>query len=229
MHHIHFDEIDSTNAYAKAHYAELEDLSFVSASFQSGGKGREERVWSSPKGENLLFSCVIKSRPIIEEGSFLSLIAAGTVAALLEEEYGLVPEIKWPNDVYVNDRKIAGILLEGVGKECVVIGIGLNVNQTAFEGDYRIAPTSIRVEFGREVNLDRLREKIFHRLYVALRIHEDKERFLLYYKNHDYLLGKKVHYEGGDYVVSGVDGNFSLLLRDKRKVTPVVSGEIQLL
>ncbi len=229
MNIIHFDTIDSTNAYAKAHYRELEDLTFVTASYQSLGKGREDRTWTSPKGENLLFTCVVKDPSTIACGPFLSLIAAGTLAALLEEEFGLVASIKWPNDVYVNGKKIAGILLEGVGNECVAIGIGLNVNQLDFEGSYRIEPTSLAKELGKTVDLARLEDILFHRLYVALRIHDDKERFLLFYKGHDYLLGKEVSYKGEDYKVSGVDEDFSLLLTNGRKTIPVISGEINLL
>ena len=228
MQHLHFASIDSTNAYIKTHYQELEDLSFVSASFQTKGKGRMDRVWQASEGENLLFSVLIKNRPMLACGPFLSLVAAVTVAETLEA-FGLKPAIKWPNDVYLEGKKVAGILLEGIGNECLVIGIGLNVNQRTFLGDYRVTPTSLALSLGKEIDLASLREQLFASLEKNLRGCDQKEHFLSYYRQHDYLLGKSVSYQGLSYTVSGIDASFSLLLNREGKTIAVISDEISLL
>ncbi len=229
MQHLHFDELPSSNDYAKAHFRELEDLTFVSASFQSAGKGRLGRRWSAHKGENLLFSITIKNRPMIDSGPFLSLVAAVAVTSALEEEYGVHASIKWPNDVYVNGRKVCGILLEAEGSDCLVIGIGINVNQTEFDGEYRIPPTSLACMLGHRVDLEAFREKLFNKLESALVHHTEKKRFLDAYRERDFLKGKKVSYEGETYIVEGVDDSFSLLLRGSNGIRPAISGEINLL
>ena len=228
MRHVHFAEIDSTNSYLKARFEELEDLTFLSASFQTAGKGREERNWKASKDENLLFSCLIKNGPMLACGPFLSLVAAVAVTKALEE-YGVHACIKWPNDVYVDGKKIAGILLEGVGSQCLVIGIGINVNQTDFEGEYRVPPTSIAIELGNAIDLDAFRDTVFTILEESLRTCANRRAFLAYYQERDYLRGKKVSYSGEEYVAQGVDERFALLLGKDNETIPVISGEISLL
>lgn len=228
MPRLHFDEIDSTNAYCKSHADLLEDLSFVSASYQSAGRGRNERNWKANKGENLLFSVLLKNGPMLACGPFFSLVSSVAVSKVLER-YGLKPSIKWPNDVYVSGKKIAGILLEGVGSSCLIIGIGINVNQNDFQGEYRVSPTSLSLELRRSVDLSSFREEMFSSLEEELRRCNEKESFLSYYKEHDYLLGKQVRYRGEEWVVQGVDDNFALLLGNGKKTISVISGEISLL
>ena len=226
MQHLHFDELPSSNDYAKAHCRQLDDLTFISASFQSAGKGRLGRRWNAHKGENLLFSILIKNRPMIDSGPFLSLIAATAVSSTLEEEYKVHASIKWPNDVYVDGKKICGILLEGQGDECIVIGIGINVNQTEFDGDYRVPPTSLSCILRHPIDLDSFRERLFANLEKALLRHEDKKHFLSLFRDRDYLKGKRVFYEGNSYVEEGVDDSFSLLLCNDSGLRAVISGEI---
>ena len=152
MQHLHFDELPSSNDYAKAHFREFDDLTFVSTSYQSAGKGRLGRRWSAHKGENLLFSIAIKNRPMIDSGPFLSLVAAVAVTSALEEEYGVHASIKWPNDVWLNGRKLCGILSTmscmATKTEYAVIGIGINVNMREFPED--IPGTSLAQETDHE-------------------------------------------------------------------------------
>ena len=229
MTHVHFAEIDSTNAYCKSHFDALDDLCFVSASYQSAGKGRNERNWKANKGESLLFSCLVKNGPMLACGPFLSLLSSVSVSRTLEEEFDIHPSIKWPNDVYVNGRKIAGILLEGVGRECLVIGIGLNVNQTDFQGEYRIPPTSVARELGHPVDLEAFQKRVFANVEEDLRRYEDKAFFLSYFKRRDYLHGRRVSYQEEEYLAKGVDEDYALLLEKEGKTIRVISNEISLL
>ena len=132
MKELFFETIDSTNTYLKQNYENLDNFTFVRADLQTSGRGRSSRKWLSKKGDNLLFSLLIKDKELINKYKALSINSAYLVLKILEE-YGLKNlSLKWPNDIYVNGNKICGILLESVSKqeiECLIIGIGLNVNQ----------------------------------------------------------------------------------------------------
>ena len=84
---IHFESVDSTNLYIKHHYLEMNHFDIVSSDYQSEGKGRHDRVWKSKKGENLLFSILIKEKYLVSKGGYLSLVASVSVSELIER-YG---------------------------------------------------------------------------------------------------------------------------------------------
>ena len=231
---IHFPSIDSTNAYLKENYEEIDGFTFVSTDYQSNGKGRNDRQWFANEKENLLFSLLIKSEEIVKEGSFVSLIAAVSVAQVLEQ-YGLSHvEIKWPNDIYVNDKKIVGILLEGQVPNYLVIGVGINVNQKNFMGEYRKEPTSMFLELNKEINIDKLKEDVYTTLFNNLtRYSSQKDLLLKYFKNHDYLLNKEVNYVFDNNIhsgiVKGVDENFNIIIESNDGEQHISSGEISLI
>lgn len=148
---VALEEIDSTNAEAKRLAAEgAEDGTLVWARSQTGGYGRQGRGWSSPSG-NLFLSLIVRPECPLSSAAQFSFIAAvalgdaiGSVASpLIEVTY------KWPNDVLLNGRKAAGILLEskgGAGQnlEWLVVGIGANI--TSFPSDARLPATSLHFE-----------------------------------------------------------------------------------
>ncbi len=130
-----FDEIGSTNDYVREHAAELPTGAIVFAESQTRGRGRRGRHWVSPPGVNLLFSVLLRPSFAMEKWSRLTHASALAVARGIEAvSPELVAGIKWPNDIFVAERKIAGILLEshasgsGNGERFAVAGIGLNVN-----------------------------------------------------------------------------------------------------
>lgn len=225
MNVIHFKKINSTNAYVKENYKTLENFTFVSSEEQTSGKGRLDRKWISPKGENLLFSILIKDKKIIEKFNSLSIGTATLVARFLELLGIKNVSVKWPNDVYVNDNKICGILLEGNVEEYIVIGVGLNVNQINFDGEYRISPTSIRKEVGKEMNLALLEVDLFEFIFKHMNQSSFEKKTLDFIENHNYLLGKEVEINGVKGTVKGINKNFSLLINE----TEVNSGEINLI
>ena len=229
MKEIHFASIPSTNTYLKESYASLEDMTFVSAAYQSQGKGRQDRVWEASKGENLLFSILLKRPDLSDQAGFFSLIAATSVCKVLED-YGLSQvTIKWPNDVYVSGKKIAGILLEGQLPEYLVIGIGVNVNQTQFPTGLRHPATSLSLALGKQIDLDDFKRKIYAGLEESLANSALTNRFLDYYSTHDYLQGKTVSINdlSGEYL--GVGKDFSLRLKTSTGIREIVSGEVFLL
>jgi BirA family biotin operon repressor/biotin-[acetyl-CoA-carboxylase] ligase len=123
----------------------------VAADLQTHGRGRLGRRWEAPAGRALLFSVLLHPTPPMALWPELSLVAGDAVAAALREQTSLGAELSHPNDVLIDGRKVAGILPEAsVGR--VVLGIGVNVNQTATElpEETPKPPTSLRVETGRD-------------------------------------------------------------------------------
>ena len=141
----YFETIGSTNDEALAWAAnDTPDLSVVIADEQTAGRGRLDRKWFTPKGTALALSVVL--RPTPEERPHLTRIvglAALAVTTALQKR-GLDARIKWPNDIYWCDRKAAGILIENLWQgsdwKFAVVGIGVNVNQTIFQGNFIIPP-----------------------------------------------------------------------------------------
>jgi len=152
-----FDSLDSTNSTAKElALAGAEEGTIVIAQTQTHGRGRFDRIWQSPEG-GVYLSVIL--RPIVspERTSLLSFVAALAVTTTLES-YGVHVTIKWPNDVRVNGKKIAGILLESEVKgptvNYVVIGIGinLNVNLIRLSSDLRSRSTSMLSELNHAID-----------------------------------------------------------------------------
>jgi BirA family biotin operon repressor/biotin-[acetyl-CoA-carboxylase] ligase len=142
------DECPSTQRLIAADAAEG---TTVATDLQTQGRGRLGRTWEAPKGAALLFSVLLRPQPPMAIWPELSLVAGEAVAAALHEQTGVAAGLGHPNDVLVEGRKIAGVLPEAtVGR--VVLGIGVNVNQTAEDlpGETAKPATSLRVETSRE-------------------------------------------------------------------------------
>lgn len=149
----------STNADAfRMAEAGADEGTVIIADAQSGGKGRMGRVWSSPPGINLYCSVVLRPTVKPYEAAQLTFLSAVAVARAIEQTTQLKPEIKWPNDVLIQGRKVAGLLnemsAETDGINFVILGIGVNLNMTAaqFPADLRTPATSLLLEQGRPVS-----------------------------------------------------------------------------
>lgn len=137
----------------------------VTATHQTGGRGRRGRIWVDADGESLLMSVILRPRVPPEEAPRLSLVGGIAVVDALKTFAGLGARIRWPNDVLVGERKICGILPEAATSapgtlDHVILGIGLNVNQVAFADAWRTAATSVRMETGRVSDLDEARASL---------------------------------------------------------------------
>lgn len=226
--YIHFKEIDSTNTYLKNHHSQYDDLTFVSASYQLNGHGRMNRVWQSNKNENIMFSLLIKNSILIEKFSTLSLLMASCVYKLLTGLKIKDVKIKWPNDVYVNNKKICGILLEGIGSTCLVLGIGLNVNQKLFEDKNAISITNIT---NKKYNLYLLKRKLYKIILNEINmLLENKSDYLHVIKNNDYLMNKEVYTTINNQKelvkVLKINDDNSLKVLLNNKEYDLISGEI---
>ena len=227
---IHFETIDSTNTYLKENYEKLDNFTFVSADFQSAGRGRNNRNWKSEKGENLLFSLLIKDKALIDKFSSLSVISAFSIIKALNLEH---LSIKWPNDIYYKDSKLCGILLEAVTRneiECLIVGIGLNVNQRDFVGEYKRTPTSL-YQITKQINdIEQLKQSIFNQIYTDFMNVKEGYDFYNDIKEYDYLKDRKVYAEINNKVkqikVIGIDSDYSLKVLKDNETYNLSSGEI---
>lgn len=227
---IHFETIDSTNTYLKKNYENLDNFTFVSADFQSAGRGRNNRNWKSEKGENLLFSLLIKDKALIDKFSSLSVISAFSIIKALNLEH---LSIKWPNDIYYKDSKLCGILLEAVTRneiECLIIGIGLNVNQREFAGEYKRTPTSLYKITNQTQDMRLLKDKIFNQIYYDFMKVKEGYDFYNDIKEYDYLKDRKVYAEINNEVqqiqVLGINSDYSLKVLKDNETYNLSSGEI---
>ena len=171
---LRFDELDSTNTEAlnQARRGADEGLCIV-AQRQTAGRGRHGRTWISEKDAGLYFSIVL--RPKIET-RFLSLITLMTAVAVYETlaTFSLKPDIKWANDVHINDKKISGILAETTETKsglAVIVGIGINLKSSNFPTEIAQTATSIEQETEEPINIELLLENLtlnLHKFYSIL-------------------------------------------------------------
>jgi BirA family biotin operon repressor/biotin-[acetyl-CoA-carboxylase] ligase len=149
-----FDTIDSTNACARTlGDAGTAEGAVVVSDFQTNGRGRLGRTWISEPGENVLLSVLLRPRISIENAGLLTLYASVAIARAIERHIGEPVECKWPNDLFLHEKKFCGILLENLFQQTevsyAVIGAGINVNQKSFPDEISAHGTSLAIEAGR--------------------------------------------------------------------------------
>lgn len=233
------EETASTNLLAK----ELAERgsphgTTVLARRQTAGRGRRGREWVSLDGEHLYLSLILRPSLPPERAFELTLTTAVALAETLEE-FGFDPRIKWPNDLELDGRKVAGILAElaagEVGLEHVVVGVGVNVDAPAeaFPEELRARATSLRAASGHALSIATLAAAFLARLEEWLVLHESLgfETVLDSWRARSSTLGSQVSVLLGDQVIAGVadevDATGALLVRDPAgKVTRVVAGEL---
>lgn len=231
-----FPTIGSTNDVAAQHATagDREGAVFV-ADAQTSGRGRRGRTWFSPPGAGLYVSTILRPgrSPERERATSLTTIAAGV--ALVEgvrNATGFTTSLKWPNDVYVARRKLAGILAEGIG-ESVVLGYGINISTASFPPELGDRATSLETELGRGVDGAR----VFAETLAAL---ADRYRDLLAGR-FDAILdawralapaatGARVSWAtpAGERigVTAGIDDRGALLVRSGDAIERIVAGEL---
>jgi BirA family biotin operon repressor/biotin-[acetyl-CoA-carboxylase] ligase len=231
-----FPTIGSTNDVAahRAAAGDHEGAVFV-ADAQTSGRGRRGRTWFSPPGAGLYVSTILRpsrSRER-ERATLLTTMAAGV--ALVEGvrcATGLTPSLKWPNDLYVGKRKLAGILAEGIG-DFVVVGYGINISTASFPGELADRATSLETELGRSVD----RARVFAETLASLASRYGD----LLSARFDAILdawralapaaqGARVSWttpEGEKHgVTAGIDDRGALLVKTAASVERIVAGEL---
>ncbi len=211
---IHIEETDSTNRWLKAHG---EGTMVVVADYQTAGKGCGTNSWESERGKNLTFSMLIHPTDIPASQQFrITEVVSVALCEVLEQYIGDV-SIKWPNDIYMGDKKICGVLIENrlQGNVIVdsIIGIGLNVNQTEFVSDAP-NPVSLRQLLGREID----REALLHDFLETLETVSSSETTYSAYRNKLFRMGKQAVFsdETGRFegTIQDVETDGRLLIKD---------------
>ncbi|HPW90424.1 MAG TPA: biotin--[acetyl-CoA-carboxylase] ligase [Paludibacteraceae bacterium] len=179
--HIHLPEVDSTNVWLRNNLAHYRHGFVISTDYQTCGKGQVNTHWESERGANLLFTLLLEPCKIpVEQQFLLSQLISISIVNTLRQELDMPVTIKWPNDIYVGDKKMSGILIENTimdGKlSKAIVGIGLNVNQQTFTSD---APNPVSMYQLRSKFFDR--EALLHKLTTKILV--DYEQFNLTQSN----------------------------------------------
>ena len=214
----HVEETESTQLLLGPADAEG---AIATADHQTGGRGRRGRSWVEAPGSSVLVSVLLRPPPE-RSAPQLSLVGGLAAAMAVEDTLALAAQIKWPNDVMVDRRKVAGVLAEA-RDGAVVLGIGINVNQTREQlpEDARVAAASLRTVSGREHDRERVLGSLLahlDRLYLSWRdggldaVYDDLGA-------RDFLRGRRVS-------VDGVAGIAQMIVRDGRLEVSTESGRV---
>jgi BirA family biotin operon repressor/biotin-[acetyl-CoA-carboxylase] ligase len=223
---------DSTNERAKALAAlGAPHGTLVTAGEQTAGRGRQGRRWSAPPDKALL--CSVLVRGLEERHAILPLAAAVAVCEAAEAVAPVEARIKWPNDVWVERRKLAGILIEGRPQEgWAVVGIGLNVGTQAgeFPEELRETATSLGVAAGSSAEAPPV-ETMLEALLEALgeRLGNEESEVLAAWRARDALLGERVRWDRGEGQAAGIDDSGALLVDVEGGRVSLDAGEVHLL
>lgn len=230
--------IDSTNQYLMDRLSDLESGDACIAEYQQAGRGRRGRKWFSPFGANLYLSMYwrLEQGPAAAIG--LSLVIGIVMAEVLHELGADQVRVKWPNDLYLNDRKLAGILVELTGKTGdaaqIVIGAGINLAMRQVESDIVNQGWINLQEAGIKVDRNMLAVRLIEKLRSSLREFELEglAPFLARWENLDNFIHRQVKLIIGEreiYGISrGIDNQGALLLEQNGVIKPWVGGEISL-
>jgi BirA family transcriptional regulator, biotin operon repressor / biotin---[acetyl-CoA-carboxylase] ligase len=213
--HRHFRQVGSTNTVARElAEAGAPNGTVVTADEQTAGRGRQGRTWTAPPGSALLFSAIV--RPL---GKRHPLLPLAVPLAVCETAERLRPDIeckvKWPNDVHLEGRKLAGILIEArPQEEWAVLGIGLNLTiaEDEFPEELRDTATSLFADGGAPSGVAASARVV---LSEALErwVEADTGTILAAWRERDTLLGREVSWERGSGVAEGIDERGYLLVR----------------
>ncbi len=237
---LRFDSIDSTNleAMRQARAGAPEGLCII-AREQTRGRGRHGRNWLSAKDAGLYFSAVLRPHIDLSSWPLITLMSALAVTDALSGNCALSADIKWPNDLIVDQRKLAGILCETVETNsgyAVVVGIGINLHQNTLPTEVSDTATSVEAETGIkpdfEVVLNELTKAIARR-YAVLQTKNGAEQTIRDWSTRStYARGKPVRVESGAEVFAGItdglekDGALRVILKTG-EIKVVRAGDVQ--
>lgn len=207
MKEIFLEEVDSTNLYGKSNLKKLEDRTVIVARRQTSGRGRLTRSWVDLGFDNLFLSFVLKPSDSFKEiysnlTQYLSVVLCD-----IFETYGLEPQIKWPNDVLIDGKKISGILSETVMQgnyfNGLILGVGVNLNATLDSlKNVDKSATALNLEVGRQIDIDLFKNRLVE----------------LFFENYDEFLEKGFEFIKSKYIshASFLDKEICVQVFDKK-------------
>lgn len=235
-----FETIDSTNNYAKKDIEKLFHGDIIIADEQLKGRGRMDKVFYSPKESGIYMTFILKENIFPDSIKLLSLGISNAVCRAIEEETGIIPELTW-NDIRVGEKKVCGILTEysievETGKaEYLIVGIGINVNNTEFPKELRDKVTSLRIFSGQEINrknliisiLNEIEKIVQNKKYISQR-----KKILYEYMERTKLLNKKVEVKVIDKKIIGTvrginDRGGLIIIKENGRKEIIYNGELK--
>jgi len=237
----HYFRVGSTNAAAMEAAAEGEpEGSVFFAEQQTAGRGRGGNSWESAPSDGVYCSVILRPQLSPADALLLSLIAGIAVAEAVEQTTGLHPDLRWPNDVLLEERKFCGILTEmnaeATRVRYVVVGIGINVNQPSFSAELEPIATSLRLGSGHEWSRVQVAAALLKSLDNWYRKLSDggadarSAIFRMFEERSSFARSRLVHVdEDGGYegVTEGLDNRGFLLVRTDRGLRTVLSGGVR--
>src|SRR5688572_11370511 len=217
----------------------------VAAEQQTAGRGRRGSTWVSPPGTGLYFSYVV--RPAFQAASpkpqaaspkpqaplsLLTLAAGVGVREGVANASGLQADLKWPNDLLVGKRKLAGMLAEGIAigtpEQAVIVGVGVNVQPASYPPDVAARATSIEGELGRAVDRDAVLAAILDALSARLAALDQNAGDILqaWRAASPSAVGTRVEWDGHRGVTAGIDDTGALLVKTASGVERIIAGEL---
>jgi len=223
-----FDSLPSTNSYLKERAADFPIGQVICAKEQSSGRGRLGRQFTSPES-GLYFSVLLRPKSI-EETLFLPIIAGIAVARGIQTDTGVLPLLKWPNDVLLDGKKICGMLAEGVADGRVVLGIGINIGASRTYFDKLNLPhvSSILAQTGKKPERLNLLDAVLSELDSLL--DKPHEEVLTIYRGLCLTLGQEITASNG---ICGVAKDISqkgelIVETTEKKMVVLNSGEVSI-
>jgi len=236
---LHFFKTDSTNRVAlELGYAGEPEGTIVLAEEQTAGRGRAGRAWHSERGTGLYFTMLLRPRLSPVQAPLLTMLAGISAQAAIRAQTGLAVELKWPNDLLLDGKKVGGILTEMHAEpnvvRFVIVGIGINVNQEKFPAELAAMATSLRNESGR----------LTYRLELLVRLlmqfESDYNRFLRegpgfvverFQSESSFVRGRRVHVDTGIESYVGTSAGLSpegllLVERENGSLVTVIAGDV---
>lgn len=229
-----FSSIDSTNSEAKRTIDTFQGDAILASCEQTAGRGRRGRSFYSPNGGGLYFSCVLHPDVSLSDATAITSAAAVAVCESIAEITSRSPKIKWVNDLFIDGKKVCGILTEAVSDfesgrvQAVIVGIGINLTTEIFPEEIRDIAASVGVS----VNKNALIASIFKRLKALCATLPDKS-FMELYRDYSLVLGRDINFERNQvkYKAKAVaindDGSLEVVTENGEKML-LNSGEISI-
>ena len=234
-----FAETGSTNTLAmQAATAGVEEGTVIFADQQTAGRGRNGHNWHSEPGAAILGSIVLRPKILPTQSLWLSLMAGVAVHEAVLRTCGIACDLRWPNDLLIDRKKVCGILTEisadAEQLRFAVIGIGINVNQASLPAEIRAIATSLHIETGKQWSRTELLSAMLKSLEAQYRgaLTKEGEQALLRRVESisTYVRGKRVHVDeagGYDGVTDGLDARGFLRVRTAESMRTVLSGGVR--
>jgi BirA family transcriptional regulator, biotin operon repressor / biotin---[acetyl-CoA-carboxylase] ligase len=232
---VRLERVDSTQmtAFALAADGAAADGTVVVADYQASGRGRRGRTWEASPGQSLLCTMLVRPRLAAPHWPAYSLVAAVAVAETLARTAALAARLKWPNDVLIAGRKIAGILLESrtmgdAATTMIAVGVGINLAQRAFPAALAARATSVVIETGRTVVRDTMLASLLEAFDAwRARLESDgmapvRARWLALTDT----IGRRVSIDGVSGIAVDLDPDGALVLEGAGRRHRVVAGEL---